>query len=116
MKIFTRENTLKHTYSGVGGSADTMLKAPMGLCWDGYANVFVVDGKTARLHVVSTETGQCSVIFSLAEVSDAEMKLVTFVDASPDLCQSERALIVTTTTGAIQVYDFQFRRRGAVDV
>ena len=106
VKIFTRDGSAtKHTYSGVPGAPDAQLKAPMGVAWDGRSHVFVVDGKTAKLHAVSTQSGQCSAIFSLPQVTGSELKLVTFVEASPALCRNERALVVTTTSGAIQVYD-----------
>ncbi|KAK7487948.1 hypothetical protein BaRGS_00020849 [Batillaria attramentaria] len=105
VNIFTKEGAAKHCYTGVPGAADAQLKTPMGVAWDGRSSIFIVDGKTAKLHAISTETGSCSVIFSLAQVSGAELKLVTFVDASPELCRSERALVVTTTSGTIQVYD-----------
>lgn len=105
VKIFTQEGATKHCYTGVPGTPDAQLKAPMGVAWDGRNSLFIVDGKTAKLHAVSTDTGLCSVIFSLAQVSGAELKLVTFVEASADVCRSERALVVTTTSGTIQVYD-----------
>ena len=106
VKIFTRDGSVpKFCYSGVPGVSDAQLKAPMGVAWDGRGHIFIVDGKTSRLHAVCTQTGQCTAIFSLPQVAGEELKLVTFVDASADLCRSEKALVVTTTGGAVQVYD-----------
>nr|KAG5700384.1 hypothetical protein BaRGS_029636 [Batillaria attramentaria] len=76
VNIFTKEGAAKHCYTGVPGAADAQLKTPMGVAWDGRSSIFIVDGKTAKLHAISTETGSCSVIFSLAQVSGAELKLV----------------------------------------
>ncbi|KAK7088597.1 RING finger protein nhl-1-like [Littorina saxatilis] len=108
VKIFSRDGaTTKYTYSGVPGAPGAQLKAPMGVACDGRGHVYIADGKTAKLHAVSTATGQCAAIFSLPQVTGAELKLVTFVEASPELCRSEKALVVTTTSGAVQVYDLR---------
>ncbi|KAL8576114.1 hypothetical protein ACOMHN_001464 [Nucella lapillus] len=106
VKIFPRDGSgVRWTYSGVPGAPDAQLKAPMGLAWNGRDHVFIVDGRQHKLHAVCAHTGACAAVISLPQSQWSELKLVTFVDASPELCRSERALVVTTTTGSVQVYD-----------